>query len=247
MNSLIYNKKKPILTDNILYNILNFNTPQSLFLYGVIILTGVFISINVSINYNILIGLIFCVLIILYHYTYLKYNTISDTAIENEKFNSICSKNLILSNYTDIVNFLFYFENLRSNNIQQYENLINSFENFIKIYEYCLIDNELIFKYFSNLISKKILILTIINNFIFTTLEMDYENIIIKNKNNCEELLNKYLNNLVILYKKKIYYNGYNNNYNNINYSSVLPYNILYDTNYKYGDLQYNISDLINF
>jgi hypothetical protein len=247
MESLIFNKSENIETNNLIYNIINFNEPKNIFLYGVIIVIGIFISTNITYNYNILIGLIFCSLIIYYQYTYFKYNVLTRKKIDKEKFDNLYSKNQILSKYIDIVDFLFYFENYKSNNIQQYESLVIAFENFVKIYEYCLIDNTLIFKFFSTLNSAKISILVIINSFTFTKQQMSFENIIIIQKIEAEKLLNKYLNTLAILYKKKIYYDGYNNSTKNIELSNILPYNLLFETDYKYGELQYNIANLTSY
>lgn len=247
MESLLLNKFDFGETNNLLYNIINFNEPQNIFLYGIIIVVGIFIFSNITLNYNILIGLIFCSIIIYYQYTYFKYNVLTRDKIDKEKFKQLYSENQILRKYSDIVDFLFYFENLKANNIQQFQELTSAFENFIKIYEYCLIDNTLIFKFYHTLVSQKIYILTTINSFIFTSHEIGFENIIIRQKNECEKLLNKYLNVLAILHKKNIYYNGYSNSSNNITISNVLPFNILYETDHKYGNLQYNISDLFAF
>ena len=245
MESLLLNKFDFGETNNLLYNIINFNEPQNIFFYGIIIVIGIFIFSNITINYNILIGLIFCSIIIYYQYTYFKYNILTRDKIDKEKFDQLYSQNQILRKYSDIVDFLFYYQNLKSNNIQQFQELINAFENFVKIYEYCLIDNTLIFKFYSTLVSQKIYIMTIINSFIFSKREIGYENIIIRQKIECEKLLNNYLNILAIMYKKKIYYDGYSNSSNNVTISNVLPFNILYDTDYKYGNLQYNIADLL--
>jgi hypothetical protein len=247
MESLIFNKSESDETNNLLYNIINFNEPKNIFLYGIIIIIGIWIFSNITCNYNILIGLIFCSLIIYYQYTYFKYNILTRDKINKEKFDQLYSKNEILSKYIDIVDFLFYFENFKSYDIQQYNSLTNAFENFIKMYEYCLIDNTLIFKFFTTLTAIKINILSIINTFIFSTQNVKLENIIILQKIEAEKLLNEYLNTLVILYKKKIYYTGYNNTSNNISSSNILPFNILYESDYKYGNLQYNISNCTLF
>ena len=243
----LFNKKKINETNNLLYNILNFNEPQNIFTYGIVIVIGIFISSNISLNYNILIGLIFCSLVIYYQYTWFKYNVLTREQIHKEKFDQIHSRNQILNKYTDIIDFLYYFENFKSNNIQQYENLINSFENFIKIYEYCLIDNTLIFKFFTHLNSIKVYILLIINSFIFTKLQMDFEDIVILQKTEAEKLLNKYLNTLMILYDKSIYYDGWTNKTSIINKTNIIPYNILFETDYEYGKSQYNMENLLSF
>lgn len=244
MESLLYQYINSIETDNLLYNIINSNEPKNIFMYLIIIIIGIYISINLTFNYNIFIGLIFCSLIIYYMYTYNKYNVLTREKIDKEKFNSLYSKNQILQKYPNIVDFLYYFENFKYNNLQQYEKLVNAFENFTRIYEYCILDNKLIFKLYSSLVSQKLNILYIINSFTFTAQQIDYEKIIIAQKTEAEKLINKFLNVLIVLYKKKIYYDGYNNNSNIINTSNVLPYNILYDSDYKYRDVNYNIANL---
>lgn len=237
--------KKNVSTDNPIYNILNSNDPISLFWYGIIIILGIFISIHFIFIPNILIGLIFCCIIIYYLNTYKKYNILTREKLDDEKFNLLYSQNRILQKYPEIVDFLYYIENFKENNIQQYNELVSSFENFIKIYEYCIIDNNLIFKFYSTLLGQKIYILSVINTFIFTQQEGGYEKILIKQKIQAEKLLDKYLNNLVILKKKKIYYDGYNNNSNIIGNYNVLPYNLNYSSDYSNKLVPYNISNLI--
>ena len=236
-----------IETDNILYNIINTYDPQYIFMYGVIIVIITFISTKISYNSNILIGLIFCSLIIYYLYTFKKYNILTRTQINNEKFNLLYSKNQILYKYPKIVDFLFYMENFKSNNIQEFERVVKSFENFCKLYEYCLIDYNLIFTSYRSLIDQKITILNIINNLIFTTIPIEYEKILIKQKIAAEKLMDDLLNNLVLLYKKKIYYDGYNNNSFLIPSSNILPYNILNNLDYKEHNDNYNVANLIFF
>jgi hypothetical protein len=236
-----------IETENVLYNIINSQDPQQIFLYGIIIVIITFISTKIIYNSNILIGLIFCSLIIYYLYVYRKNNILSDTEIFKDKFNMLYTKNQILIKYPKIIDFLFYMENFKYINISEFNNLISFFENFCKLYEYCLINYNLIFQNYQTLVNQKINILNQINNFIFITYKVEYENILIKQKIAAEEILNNLLNNLVILYKKKIYYDGYNNNINDIDYSNILPHTILNDVNYREHYDQYNISNLLFF
>lgn len=248
MESYLFEKlDRNVETNNLLYNIINSAEPEIIFIYGSIIVLGIYISINLTFNYNIFIGLILCSFIIYYIYTYNKYNLLTRSKIDKEKFNSLCSKNQILQKYPDIVDFLFYIENFKVNNLQQYDKLVSEFENFVKIFEYCVIDNNLIFKFYSTLISKKILILYIINSFVFTQIPIEYEKILIRQKIEAEKILNKYINYVYVLYKKKIYYDGYNINKNCISNVNILPYNIVHDADYKYGNLQYNIANLTMF
>lgn len=234
-------------TDNLLYNIINSEDPQQIFMYGIIIIMAIFISTKIIYSPNVLIGLVFCSLIIYYLYTYRKYNIMSDNEKFNEKFNNLCTKNNILFKYPKIVDFLFYLENFKQSNIGSYNNIISSFENFTKIYEYCLLDYNLIFSYYQQLVDIKISILNQINNLNFIYKNIEYENALIKQKISAEKIIDELLNNLVILSKKKIYYDGYNNSTTNIDYSNVLAYNILYDVNYNKKTAQYNPSDLIMY
>ena len=231
-------------TDNLLYNVINSQDSKQIFLYCLIIVIITFISTKITYNTNILIGLIFCSLIIYYLYTYRKYNMLTNEQKFNEKFNNISTNNNVLNKYPKIVDFLFYFKNFRYKDIDNYNNIVDSFENFCKIYEYCLIDYNLIFKNYLKLIDLKDIILNYINNYIFIYDSVQYENMLIKQKDSAEKIIDDLLNNLVILFKKKIYYNGYNNSTINIDYSNVLPYNIYYGNNIQKFD-QYNVIDLI--
>ena len=234
-------------TDNLLYNVINSQDPQQIFLYGMIIVIITFISTKIIYNSNVLIGLVFCSLIIYYLYTYRKYNITTDKEKFNKKFNSLYTSNNILVKYPKIVDFLFYLENFKYFSIQQYNNIISLFENFTKIYEYCLLDYNMIFTSYQKLVDIKISILNEINNLNFIYKNVEYENVLIKQKISAEKIIDELLNNLVILYKKKIYYDGYNNGTINIDYSNILAYNILDEPNYNKHTDQYNISNLISF
>jgi hypothetical protein len=233
-------------TNNLIYNVINSQDPKQIFLYAFIIVIITFISTKIIYNINILIGLIFCSLIIYYLYTFRKQNILTDEQKFEEKFNSICTNDNILNKYPKIVDFLFYMENFKYKSIENYNEIINSFQNFCKIYEYCLIDYNLIFKNYKKLLDLKDQILSQINNFIFIYENVEYEIILIKQQNSAEKIINELLNNLVILFKKKIYYDGYTNNTKIIDYSNIMPYNIFYqDNNNRDKNYEYNVSNLI--
>ena len=234
-------------TNNVLYNVINSQDPKQIFTYVIIIVIIVFISTKINYNSNVLIGLVFCSVIIYYLYTYRKYNVTTDIEKFNTKYDNLCTENNILIKYPKIVDFLFYFENFKYINIHGFNDIVNTFENFCKIYEYCLINNNLIFTNFQKLVDLKISILNQINNFVFIVISIQYDNILLKQQISAEKIINDLLNNLVILYKKKIYYDGYSNKTNNIDYSNVLAYNILDEPNYKKNISQYNPSNLIKY
>jgi hypothetical protein len=231
-------------TNNLIYNVINSQEPRQLFIYGLIIVIITFISTKIIYNSNILVGLIFCSLIIYYLHTYRTQNVLSDKEKFREKFDAISTDSNILNKYPKIVDFLFYMENFKYKDIENYNSIINSFELFCKLYEYCIIDYNLISQNYPKLIDEKNIILNKINNLNFIYNSSTYENTLIKQKISAEKIIDELLNNLVILFKKNIYYNGYNNGTTDINYSNVLPYNILYSTNYKKTD-DYNIANLI--
>jgi len=234
-------------TDNLLYNVINSEDPQQIFMYGIIIVIITFISTKIIYNSNVLIGLVFCSLIIYYLYTYRKYNILTYNEKFNKKFNDLYTKNNILVKYPKIVDFLFYLENFKYDDIESYNDIVSTFENFCKIYEYCLLDYNLIFTNYQQLVDIKISILNKINNLNFVYKNVKYENVLVKQKISAEKIINDLLNNLVILCKKKIYYDGYNNGTINIDYSNVLAYNILDDPNYHKNTSQYNPSNLITY
>ncbi len=234
-------------TDSVLYNIINSQDPKVVFIYALIIIGITFVSLKISYSLNLLIGLIFSSLIIYYLYTYRKYNTLTEKEIYKEKFDILYTKNQILKKYPKIVDFLFYMENLKSKDIEKFDDLQKSFKNFCTVYEYCLINYNLIFQCYKILVDQKILILNIIENYNLVLLKNKYENILFKQRESAENIINELLNNLVILYKKKIYYDGYNNSTNLIHFNKVLPYNILYDSKYKINEFPYNFENLIFF
>jgi len=225
--------KLNIKTDNIFYNLVNSDDPQYIFLYFIIILGFVFISTKINYNINILVGLIFSSILIYYFYTYKDINNFSKNKLLIDKFDNLYTQNQILNKYPKIVDFLFYFENFKEFSILKFNSLISEFENFCQIYEYCLIDERLIFTNFRKLTDLKITILSLINSFIFNINSNSYSKILINQKKAAEKILNDLLNRLILIYKKTIYYKGYDVTKKVIQYGDILPYNILYEIQNK--------------
>ena len=240
LNSNNYKK-----TNNIIYNILNYDEPSIIFNYGIFLIIIIFIFSKINFNINILIGLLFFSIISYYFYTYKEINTIGKLELKKNKFNSLYTKSKILEKYPDIVDILFYMEEFKNQSISIYNELIKNFENFCKIYEYCTIDYKLIYSYYSTLTDIKINILFSLNSFIFSSYDNYLETKINNIKISTERTLNKLLNNLVIINKKKLYYNGYNNTTKLIDYSNIVPSNIVDNINYLPNS--YNISNLLYF
>ena len=243
-NKNIFKKKD---TSNIIYNIIQDGEPQYIFNYFALLIIFIFVFSHININYNILVGLIFCSILIYYLYTYTENNVLATNEIKKEKFDSIYPTRNILKKYDKIIDLLYYMQSYKRNNIYKFNTLIEYFENFCSLYENCVLNNSLINKNFQKLVNFKIIILNHLNSFLFTTHSSKFENKLLKIRKSAENLLNELLNNLVILHKQLIYYNGYNINTNVIDYSSILPYNITDDNNNVITTNIYNKSNLITF
>jgi len=234
-------------TNNIIYNIINNENANNIFIYFLIIIVFIFISMRINFNINIIIGLIFCIIIIYYFYTYNNINSLNKKQLNKEKFDILYTENNILEKYPKIVDLLYYMDNFNLISTIKFNNLKKTFENFCEIYENCIFNNNLIYNNYKKLIDLKITILSIINSYIFDTYGNPYQNILKKNRISAEFIIDEMLNTLILLYKKDIYNNGYNINKNNISYNNILPYNILYDSDYREHYDNLNMANLLFF
>ncbi len=91
----------------------------------------------------------------------------------------------------------------------------------------------------------KIKILYKFNSFIFNTMGYQYTKNIANVRENTRKLLNQYLNDLILLQNKKIYYSGYDNTTSILNTTNIFPHNILDDPNPFIDDLTPKMSGLL--
>jgi hypothetical protein len=136
-----------------------------------------------------------------------------------------------LKKYPQIIDILFYMSEYKSFNIPLFNELITLFNSFVKLYENCLVDVTLINNSFIHLRNIELEIYNVLNSFIFSIPNINYSNKLLEIKKKTTKVLNKLLNNLVIIHKKLIYYNGYNINTKSIQLisSNVLPFNMYND------------------
>jgi len=214
-------------TPNILYNIINYEEPRIIFNYFILIIIFIFIFSNINFNISIFIGLIFCSIVIYYFYTDRTTNYTYNAEKKKEKFNSLFTTNDTLEKYPEIVDSLFYIEDLKKYNIPEFNLLQSLSEQFFNLYEACKIDYSLINVYYKTMVDLKILILNKINTLAINTFNNKITDKLLLVKKNLELKLNKYLNELTIIQEKNLYYNGYNNNTILIDKSNVLPSNFL--------------------
>ena len=73
-------------TPNIIYNIVNFEEPNVVFMYGVLMLFFILIFSKLDINYGMLIGLLFYSIVVYYFYTERNENYVYETEKYNQKF-----------------------------------------------------------------------------------------------------------------------------------------------------------------
>ncbi len=216
---------------NIIYNIFNYEEPEYIFYYGVLLVIFIFASSKINFATNVLIGLVFYSLVIYYFYTDRNLNNIYAAEKYKEKFDALQTNNYILKDYPKFVDIIFYMEDLKKYNLPTYLEVVALFEEFCKLYKSCNTDYNLIDSLYKNMVYTKIKILTKINSYVFNTKGFQIEKKIGEIEENIKKVLNSYLDEIVLIQKKKIYYNGYNNSSSILDTSGVIPYNILYDPN----------------
>ena len=229
MDSLFKNNLVIPETDNIFYNILNTENKQFLFMYFMIMIFAIFVSNNIKcdIKYsiNMVISILFGSIIIYYLYTHDKTNNLTQNTIIQKKFDVISSENNILEEYPEIINFLFDMNIFKNYNFKNYLKLVSEFEIFTKNYEYCIVDNNLINKYYSILLDNKINILETIDNFTHIIDSNVLYDLLQQNKQSAEKITNNMLKNINNLQKQNIYHNGYNINTKIIFSDNIKPFN----------------------
>lgn len=214
-------------TDNIIYNILNYQEPQTIFFYGFLLVIVIYISLKIEFNYSILIGLIFYSIFIFYLYTNRKVNYIDEFEKLNTKYEMLNTDNNILKKYPNIIDFLFYMNELKAPSPKIYFEIQSYFEQFIELYEPCLQDISLINKNYITLLTIKDKILYSINFYTFNLLSNVESIKLYEMRKTVEKMLNQYMEELKILQKKDIYYNGYNVNISPIESNNIKPFNFL--------------------
>jgi hypothetical protein len=232
-------------TDNISYNILNYDSPQTIFFYGVILVIFIWFSLRINFSYSLLIGLIFYSFLIYYLYTNSKVKYIDEYDKLNTKYTLINTPNNILKKYPNIIDFLFYMTEFKEISPILYLNIQTFFENFILLYEACLQDIKLINQNYLTLQILKNKILYTINSFTFNSLTNTTTVKLYNMRNIVENMLNTYLEELVLIQKKDIYYNGYNMKTQIINTDNILPHNYFDSQNqYVRNTKQYDVLNM---
>jgi hypothetical protein len=233
-------------TDNVIYNIINYQEPQTIFFYGILLVIFIYVSSKINFNYSILIGLLFYSILIFYLYTNKKVNYIDNFDELNIKYNTLSTKNNILKKYPNIIDFLYYMADLKYSSPRTYFEIQTLFENFILLYEACLQDINLINANISTLQIIKNKILYTINAFTFNLLSNVETQKLYDMRRTVESMLNKFMEELITIQKKDIYYNGYNNKTQIFNTENVIPANF-FDVHNQYirNTKQYDVLNML--
>lgn len=224
------------MTDNKIYDIINNENNKTLFLYGLLLFFVIFIFKNKQFSSGLLIGLIIYIIIVNYSYTYNTENILNDKKKEEIKIESINTEYNEIKMYPEFVDFLFYLKPYESYNESLYLKITQLLNQFLILYENCILKNELINDYYITLLNLKIQILNRIENLSLMGAE-NLEEI----KDNLQIILNKKLEELQLIHDKYIYYNGYDINTRNIN-SKQLTIQKDYKTENIRG---YQVSDMV--
>ena len=124
-------------TDNILYNIINFEEPQQIFYYFIFFIIFLVVFTNIDFSITLFIGIIFFSILIYYFYTDRKINNIDATKKINTKFETFSDdENNIIKEYPDIIDFIFYFSTFKEYNIDTFNDIVNLFDNFVFLYSF---------------------------------------------------------------------------------------------------------------
>lgn len=226
---------------NILYNIINGETNQVLFFYGVALIIVILIFTNINFSFSLFIGLIFYSILITYNHTYNENTKLTEKYKITEKSKSV---DVSVEN-KDIVDFLFYLESYKQFSTEIYNNIVTLLKNFIQLYNNCIIDKKLINDYYSVLVNLKLIILYSLESFNLNGANLKELN---TNKLEIEKILNEYLENLLLLNKKDIYYNGYDTGTKILTTDNVLEANRFdYQNEYTRGIKSFDIQNLQTF
>ena len=133
--------------NNLLYDVINTQTNQTIFYYCVLFIIVLMIYPYVEISFSLFVLLIVYCIYVSYYTTY---NNINDINNE-EKFNIKSKTTTISEKYKDIIDFLFYLESFKIFSYMLYEETEILIKNFTIIYENCINDYKLINDYYNTL------------------------------------------------------------------------------------------------
>lgn len=207
-----------------IYEFVNNTTGKSAFIYASVLVIGLGILRNYKVKLNIILGLLVSGIVIIFLYQKNKKeagNIIKQNNFKRDNIKPKLDKNIS----SDIVDYLYSIQDFYLYNPPVYEEIVENMNDFFTIYNNIHKDNSLIDGLYSIAEMKKDNILnglhSIIHNMPYSEATVDKYN---KSMKQIQDILNKYLTDLVYIHEKKIYNKGLNVNHKIIN-DHPKPYN----------------------
>lgn len=199
--------------DNNIFLQIEKSDAKTLFLYIIIIVLILAVFQYLSIGVNIILGIFFAILLILYLNSKNQFQEKNLKEIYDNKVNLIRPKPKHLQRYPKFVDFVFAIQDFYSYNVPAYENMIDFIDYVIELYEESINDNSTAgFNYGLVDNARK----ESVNNLHSIIFDIPSNNIIINKLNDSIDKLNELiydiLDELYSLHKLYIFNNGYNRN-----------------------------------
>jgi hypothetical protein len=190
-------------------------TNKLYFNYFFLFLFFLFLSTHFNLSFNLFFWILISAFIIFIINNFYNQQFIDNTNKNIQKFNNIFPnhsdklKFSLFQKYTDFNDFLFYLLDIKHFNSFVFDNIISDLNKFLILYEQCFIDLNLINSNFNKMIDIRQNTLKNIESIFISNSNSDFSKF---NSNILRilSILNKYIDNIVLLQNKNIYYNGYN-------------------------------------
>ena len=186
---------------------------KQLFIYSVILCCLISYFRHIDISPNVVIGTIFASAIIIILQIKSDENNNDINNLQKIKLSEIYPTPKIFTKYIDISDLIFSIQDFYTYNPQAYENMIQSIDKFMEIYEYILLDKSLAGDYYSIADTYKRISVNELHSIIIS---IPADKKLISKLNNAtktlEIVLNKYLYVIYQSNEKHINENGYFNN-----------------------------------
>jgi len=114
----------------------------TIFIYSIIVIIMLAIFKNLDVGVNILVALLLSILIILFTNSLYKDQQETIDNIYKEKYDSIVPKTETVKTYPEMVDYLFSIQDFYVYNIPAYEDMVDSIENILQLYDESKGDNS---------------------------------------------------------------------------------------------------------
>jgi hypothetical protein len=199
---------------------------NELFVYSFVFIIIVSFTSKFNVTLSTILGLVFGYFMVTQLVKSSKNSDDKQKEFVKKKFNHIRPKEEIIEKYDDVINFLFSIQGLYVYNPPTYEEMVNSIKNFFYVYEESIKIPELAHQNYVIAEMKFYYAINLLHSIIINA----DGNRRLDNKINrafrvLYKILKKYLDEIELIIKKDIKYNGYNVNTLVLDQSLIKPYN----------------------